>query len=144
MGRSLESSRPILNAVSRTPSNLCEKSQLAIFYLHFSTFLIRKQTPLSSNRASNRFSTYSGAPSLASTGSSLDPRSAEIKNWSQSFERLEDKRLSQQRYVPSAQKDGDMSKLALGAKVERALGRRMSGQDAVYRPRSKVVSEKVV
>ncbi|KAI9656577.1 MAG: hypothetical protein M1821_004784 [Bathelium mastoideum] len=117
MGRSLESSRPILDS-----------------------------TTLASNRASTRFSQYSGAaPSLNSTTSSaLDPRSAEIKTWSQSFDRLEDKRLQQQRYVPSAQKDGDMSKLALGAKLERALGRRMSGQDAVFRPRGKLVGEKVV
>ncbi|KAL9071257.1 MAG: hypothetical protein Q9157_005519 [Trypethelium eluteriae] len=121
MGRSLESSRPMLNS----------------------------KTPLSSNRASTRFSTYSGAPSLAAstttTTSTADPRSAEIKTWSRSFDRLEDKRLASQRYVPSAQKDGDMSKLALGAKLDRALGRRMSGQDAVYRPRTttKLVSEKV-
>lgn len=29
-----------------------------------------------------------------------------------------------------------MSKLALGAKLDRALARRMSGQDAVFRPKS--------
>lgn len=32
-----------------------------------------------------------------------------------------------------------MSKLALGAKLERALGRRMGGQDAVMRDRRKTV-----
>jgi hypothetical protein len=35
-----------------------------------------------------------------------------------------------------------MSKLALGAKLDRALARRMSSQDAVFRP--KVFSEKKV
>jgi len=40
------------------------------------------------------------------------------------------------------EKTDDMSKLALGAKLERALGRRMSGQDAVFRP--KVMSEKKI
>ena len=39
-----------------------------------------------------------------------------------------------------------MSKLALGAKLERALGRRMNGQDAEMRVRKKTVveSEKIV
>lgn len=32
-----------------------------------------------------------------------------------------------------------MSKLALGAKLERALDRRMSSQDAVMRPRQKSI-----
>lgn len=40
------------------------------------------------------------------------------------------------------QKTDDMSKLALGAKLDRALARRMSGQDAVFRP--KVLEEKNV
>lgn len=35
--------------------------------------------------------------------------------------------------MPTAEKTDDMNKLALGAKVERALGRRMTGQDAVMR-----------
>ena len=56
------------------------------------------------------------------------------------LERLNNKRLQQQRYQPSREKSDNLSKLALGAKVERALGRRMTSQDAVLRP--KVVSEK--
>lgn len=36
-----------------------------------------------------------------------------------------------------------LSKLALGAKLERALGRRMGGQDAVMRKKPSI-SEKVV
>ena len=64
----------------------------------------------------------------------------EIKEWSQGLERLESKRLQQQRYQPTPEKSDNLSKLALGAKVERALGRRMTSQDAVLRP--KVISEK--
>ena len=58
---------------------------------------------------------------------------AEIKEYSDGVERLENKPLSQQRFVPSAEKTDNLNKLALGAKVERALGRRMTGQDAVMR-----------
>ncbi len=64
---------------------------------------------------------------------------AEIKEWEMGFHRLESKRLQQQRFVPSAEKSENLSKLALGAKVERALNRRLSSQDASPR---KVMSEK--
>lgn len=47
--------------------------------------------------------------------------------------RLENKPLTKQRFIPSAEKADSLNKLALGAKVERALGRRMTGQDAVMR-----------
>jgi hypothetical protein len=104
------------------------------------------------NRASTRFSTYSTTPTLTpsiapshlSSASSTagDPRAQEIKSWNAGFERLEDKRLTQQRYTLSNEKNEDLSKLALGAKLERALGRRMTGQDAVFRP--KVLNEKKV
>jgi hypothetical protein len=66
---------------------------------------------------------------------------AEIKEWTQGLDRLESKRLQQQRYVPSAQKSDDLSKLALGAKLDRALQRRMTGQDAVFR-KKKPLNEK--
>ncbi|KAF2132367.1 hypothetical protein P153DRAFT_421321 [Dothidotthia symphoricarpi CBS 119687] len=102
------------------------------------------------NRVSTRMSTYSAAPTLApsiapshtSDASSMsgDPKSQDIKTWNAGFERLEDKRLVQQRYALSNEKNEDLSKLALGAKLDRALSRRMSGQDAVFRP--KVLSEK--
>ena len=102
---------------------------------------------VSSKRASKRFSTYSGVPSLAASDATVttntststnDPRVQEIKAWSQGFERLESKRLQQQRYTPSAEKSDNLSKIALGAKVERALGRRMSDQDAILKPRPKL------
>jgi len=46
--------------------------------------------------------------------------------------RLEEPRLTNQRYVVSENKKEEISKLALGAKLERALNRRMSGQDASF------------
>ena len=65
---------------------------------------------------------------------------ADIKEWSQGLQRLEQKELQQQRYAPTQEKTDSLSKLALGAKVERALGRRMTDQDATFRP--KLLSEK--
>jgi len=101
----------------------------------------------SNNRASQRFSSYSASPSIAvsdvtvaSTTSSSDPRVAEIKEFTEGLDRLEQKRLQQQRFVPSQEKSESLSKLALGAKVERALRRRMTSQDAVFTTRT--ISEK--
>jgi hypothetical protein len=109
-----------------------------------------KKSQSAGNRASARMSTYSAAPTLtpsiapshisdASTTAG-DPKSQDIKTWNAGFDRLEDKRLVQQRYALTNEKTDDMSKLALGAKLDRALARRMSGQDAVFTP--KVLSEK--
>ncbi|KAF2271067.1 hypothetical protein CC78DRAFT_588908 [Lojkania enalia] len=104
------------------------------------------------NRASTRLSTYSATPTLApsiapshlsaASSTSGDPKAQEIKSWNAGFERLEDKRLQQQRFTLSSEKTDDMSKLALGAKLDRALSRRMTGQDAVFRP--KTMNEKKV
>ncbi|EFE31678.1 uncharacterized protein ARB_01277 [Trichophyton benhamiae CBS 112371] len=86
---------------------------------------------LASQRNSKRYSTISNqTTSSTMTG---DSRMAEIKELSAGLARLENKRLSQQRFVPTPEKSESLSKLALGAKVERALGRRMSSQDAVMR-----------
>ncbi|TVY67513.1 hypothetical protein LSUE1_G005814 [Lachnellula suecica] len=115
MGGSLESSRPIM-----APS-------------------------LTSKRASTRYSTYSTAPSVANTvKTSLSSASAqqEIKDIEEGLEKLENKKLASQRFVPSQEKSENFSKLALGAKLERALGRRMGSQDAVMRDRRKTVTEK--
>ena len=71
-----------------------------------------------------------------------DPRIQDMKDLHQGLARLDSTRLQQQRYSPSAEKSENLSKLALGAKVERALGRRMTGQDAVLRPKQRVLSEK--
>jgi hypothetical protein len=79
-------------------------------------------------------SVYSNSPSFASVNSTdIANGMAEIRELAQGLDRLKDKRLEQQRFVASAQKTDDLSKLALGAKLERALGRRMTKQDAVMR-----------
>ncbi|GFF25983.1 hypothetical protein IFM61606_09600 [Aspergillus udagawae] len=100
-----------------------------------------------SNRTSKRFSTVSGSPSLAPSEQTIgslpsgDPRLAEFNHLRDGLERLENKPLLKQRFVPTPEKSDNLSKLALGAKVERALGRRMTGQDAVMR--KPVLDEKV-
>ena len=98
---------------------------------------------LASKRTSNRYSTYSASPSFATSNSSADSGIAEIKHLTDGLNRLENKRLQDQRFVPTPRKADDLSKLALGAKLERALGRRMTGQDAVMpKKKTTVLSEK--
>ena len=84
-------------------------------------------------------STYSASPSFSSSTSTgtAETGRAEIHQITQGLDRLENKHLAQQRFVPSLQKSEDLSKLALGAKLERALGRRMGDQDAVMPPKAK-------
>jgi hypothetical protein len=65
-----------------------------------------------------------------------------MRDLAQGLERLDSKRMQQQRYTPTVEKSESLSKIALGAKVERALGRRMQNQDATPRPRSTVFNEK--
>jgi hypothetical protein len=92
-----------------------------------------------STRAS-RYSTYSmAAPSVTSQGTS-DSTVAEISEITTGLQRMENKALMQQRVVLSDAKIERMGKLALGAKLERALDRRMTSQDAVMRPRRKTTS----
>ena len=87
---------------------------------------------ISSKRASVRYSTYSASPSFNSISTiSTETGMQEIKNLSQGLERLENKPLAEQRFVPSEQKKDVMSKVSLGAKVERALSRRMTNQDFI-------------
>ncbi|OAX80615.1 hypothetical protein ACJ72_05046 [Emergomyces africanus] len=108
----------------------------------------RRKQVSSSQRNSQRFSTISGSGSLAysdhtiSSSMTGDSRLAEIKELGAGLERLENKPLTQQRFVPTPEKTDDLNKLALGAKVERALGRRMSSQDAVMRKRTPIDDEK--
>lgn len=110
---------------------------------------------LSSNRASTRYSTYSTAPSMATSSSPLtssqqtchaaaDPaHEHEITQIQTTLSKLSDKKLASQRFVPSQEKTENLSKLALGAKLDRALARRMGGQDAVMRVKSPKLDEKV-
>lgn len=97
-------------------------------------------------RTSVRYSTYSVAPSVTPTFASNDSAHAEFRDIATGLERMENKALSNQRVTLSEEKTDNLHKLALGAKLERALGRRMSSQDAVMRPRTKkpttVMSEK--
>ncbi|SPJ70721.1 uncharacterized protein FTOL_00449 [Fusarium torulosum] len=95
------------------------------------------------NRNSVRFSTYSMAPSLTPTVGTTDSAHAEIRDIATGLDRMENKALSSQRVVLTDEKTDTMSKLALGAKLERALDRRMSGQDAVMRPRGQSLNEKL-
>ena len=59
------------------------------------------------------------------------------------MEKLNDKKLASQRFMPSKEKSENLSKLALGAKLERALDRRLGGQDAEMR-KKQPVSEKAL
>ncbi|KAK5660187.1 hypothetical protein OQA88_13657 [Cercophora sp. LCS_1] len=98
-----------------------------------------------STRTSVRYSTYSMTPSVAPTVATTDSAVAEIRDIEKGLDRMENKALTQQRVTLSEEKVANMSKLALGAKLDRALGRRMSSQDAVMRPRKQsivVISEK--
>lgn len=91
---------------------------------------------LTSPRASARFSTYSmAAPSLTPTVRTTDSADAEMAHIESGLTRMENKALSKQRVVLSEDKAANLNKLALGAKLDRALDRRMSSQDAVMRPR---------
>ncbi|KAK3110736.1 hypothetical protein LTR53_014674 [Teratosphaeriaceae sp. CCFEE 6253] len=77
----------------------------------------------------------SAASTLSSTPST-DPnpaKSADLRHWAGTLGRLQDARLEKQRYVMTDKKSDEVSQLALGAKVERALARRMTGQDATFR-----------
>lgn len=95
-----------------------------------------------STRTSVRFSTYSmAAPSITPTVLSTDSVTAEIRPIVDGLERLKNPRLSDQRVYLTEEKTTNLAKLALGAKLERALDRRMTSQDAVMRPRKPSVLE---
>lgn len=81
------------------------------------------------------------AQTSTTTLNSSDPKAADIKSWSGALERMQDERLDKQRYVMSGNKSDEVSASSLGAKVERALARRMVGQDASF-PKKKRLGEK--
>ncbi|KAF3902253.1 hypothetical protein AA313_de0205504 [Arthrobotrys entomopaga] len=88
-------------------------------------------------RASTLSAVSSSAPSLTPSQYSREAGILEITN---GINRLDVPRLQEQRFVLTEKKGGELGKLALGAKLERALGRRMTGQDAVFRKKkAKVV-----
>jgi hypothetical protein len=104
----------------------------------------------------SRFSTYSMTPTLApsiapshlSNASSLTPSekasplAQEVRSLTSGLARLDNPKLQSQRYVVSETKKEEIGKIALGAKLERALNRRMSGQDAVMSPKKEKFNEK--
>ena len=100
--------------------------------------------PISEKSAGNMpyGNTDPSANASSSTLSSTDPKTQDIKSWSGALERMQDERLDKQRYVMSGNKSEEVSKLALGAKVERALARRMTGQDAQFTSKKRLDSEK--
>jgi hypothetical protein len=61
-----------------------------------------------------------------------DPRIADLHSFASQFDKMLDSRLDRQRYIPSGDKVEELGKIALGAKVERALARRLVGQDAIF------------
>lgn len=83
-------------------------------------------------RTSVRYSTYSVTPSFQTS----DSAQGEIRDIATGLARMENPNLSSQRVLLNEEKADNFRKLALGAKLDRALGRRMSGQDAVMRPRA--------
>jgi hypothetical protein len=103
------------------------------------------------NRASTRLSTFSVTPTLApsiapshlSTSSSLTPSekasplAQDMHQMHATLARLDEPRLQNQRYVVSDVKKDEIGKLALGAKLDRALDRRMSSQDASFTNKKK-------
>ena len=83
-----------------------------------------------------------GGPSASTSSSTLsssDPKTQDLKSWSSTLERMQDERLVKQRYVMTDVKTAEVSKLALGAKVDRALSRRMTGQDASFTKNKKTL-----
>ncbi|CZT16801.1 uncharacterized protein RCC_02635 [Ramularia collo-cygni] len=70
-----------------------------------------------------------------------DPKTADLRSFATVLDRMNDERVDRQRFVMSSNKIEEVSKIALGAKVDRALSRRMVGQDAVFRPK-KALTEK--
>jgi hypothetical protein len=75
------------------------------------------------------------APSITPTVLSTDSVTAEIRPIVDGLERMKNPQLSNQRVFLNEDKMNNFAQLALSAKLERALGRRMTSQDAVMRPR---------
>ena len=75
------------------------------------------------------------APTVNTVATSYTSASAqqEIKDIEAGLDKLDDKKLKEQRYTMSGDKMESMGMLALAAKLERALDRRLGGQDAVMR-----------
>lgn len=75
--------------------------------------------------------------------SASDPKTADIRSFADTLDRMNDERADKQRFVMSSNKTEEVSKIALGAKLDRALSRRMVGQDAVFKPKKQPLDEKL-
>jgi len=75
------------------------------------------------------YTTHSAAPSMTPSQYS---REAGILEITDGLGRLDSESMKQQRFEVSEKKGEVIGKLALGAKLDRALRWRMSGQDAVF------------
>lgn len=97
------------------------------------TFLMPATIP---EKGRSLYSSSRSDSSSTLTLSSTDPRTADIKIFANCLDRMSDERLAdKQRYRMSTNKSEDMGKIALGARLERALSRRMVGQDAILKPK---------
>lgn len=94
-----------------------------------------KEAMLLQSRQSLRFSSYSVASSLNFSIQTTDSATAEIREIKSKVDRMENKALASQRVHLTEEGTEVFMKLALGARLDRALDRRMSSQDAVMRPR---------
>jgi hypothetical protein len=114
---------------------------------HRSSARASQQTYLHPKSMAEKGAPYGSANPAAmastSTLASTDPKAQDLKSWSGTLERMQDERLERQRFTMTSTKSEEVSKLALGAKVERALSRRMVGQDATFTPK-KPLNEKRV
>lgn len=93
------------------------------------------------NNNNNNNNAASGTANTSSASLPLnDPRTAELRSFANIFEKMSDARLDKQRYIMSGNKTEEVGKIALGAKLDRALSRRMVGQDATFRTDAKTES----
>jgi len=97
---------------------------------------VESSRPILSGVKHNRYSTYSHAGTITTQSSTISSAFNDIEN---GLRRLDDVRLSKQRFEASEEKTDMFAKLALGAKLERALRWRMSGQDAEHKGKMDLV-----
>lgn len=131
--------QPSLAATVDTSPNRSSTQQYSSRYSE-QAFLAPRTIPEKS--AGNVYGTSNTAAMNSSLSlSTTDPKTADLRSFANVLDRMNDERVDRQRFVMSSHKTEEVSKIALGAKVDRALSRRMVGQDAVFRPK-KPLSEK--
>lgn len=131
--------QPSLAPTLDTTSNRSSTQQYSSRFSE-QTFLAPQTIPEKSRTIYGNVDVAAASSSL--TLSSTDPKTADIRSFANTLDRMNDSRTDKQRFVMSSNKTEEVSKIALGAKVERALSRRMVGQDAVFRPKKPILDEK--